>query len=150
MTPPGRPLRAACITLLTTGPGLAALVSAGVPAPASGGVTVEPHDGQALPYVEVQGTTDAEGERSNVTRTTSSTITMVVRAERLAQAEAIADVVVAQLARRVSVSGQTTVLGSLDLYGPAYRDAGIDAGPQVWSLPVRLRYALFQSASPTE
>lgn len=154
-------LRKACIALLTTGAGEAALVAAGVASPAAGGVSVEPEQGQRLPYVEVQGATEVETDRSTSTRSTSSTITMVVRAARLSDAESVAAVVVQTLGRRIDVPGLdgpgasaegfTNTAGTVDLNGPAYRDEGDAGGSRaVWSIPLRFRYQLTQSASSNE
>lgn len=149
MTTPGPALRSAVVALLTQGAGAAALVAAGVPTPGEGGVTVSAAPGQPLPYVEVQGTTSPEAERSTSTRSTSSTITLVARAHSLDQAEAIAAVLVEHLARRFLVAGSTNAGATLDLDGPAYEEDRAQR-PPVWAYPVRLRYALYQTALPGE
>lgn len=154
MTPTADPLRRAAVALLTAGDGAAALVAAGVAAPEAGGVAVEPAQGAALPYVEVQGTTEVEGGRSDTTRQTSVTLTLVVRADKLGPAEAVARALVDVLGRRFPVAAagddaEIQVLSaSIDLYGPAVQDP--PPGRRPWGLPVRFRYQLSQPAPASE
>ena len=70
MTPASEALRDVAIERLTTGAGAAALLAAGVGAedsraPGEGGVTTAPDGAAPLPYVEVQGVTEAELPRAS-------------------------------------------------------------------------------------
>lgn len=154
MTPAANPVRLAATARLTAGDGAAALLAAGVGAgdsrpPGAGGVTTSPDDAPAFPYVEVQGTTEVEGLRSDRTRSSSVTLTLVCRSTSRAEVEAVARVVTELLGRRFALGGELQMTGaSVDLYGPAYRENPPGARP--WSLPVRLRYTVYQSADPGE
>ena len=165
MTPIAPALRIAATALLTGGAGAARLAAVGVGAgdslaPDAGGVSVSPEQGQDFPYIEVQGTTEVETGRSDQTRTSSVTLTLNCRAVRRHGVERLANVVVDLLAGRFEVpdaldeddellhrGGQMTD-ASLDLYADALREPPPGARP--WSLPVRLRYTLIQSADPGE
>jgi hypothetical protein len=149
MISPDTPLRTAAVARLTSGAGSAALVAAGITSPANGGVTTAPDEpAPALPYVEVQGTTMVEGGRSDCTRSLFTTLTLSARGATLPQAEAIAAVLVSQLATRYEVTGFEMAHAVLDLYGPPFREP--PPGSRPWSLPVRFRYTLHQSAAAGE
>lgn len=145
MTPAAVPLRAAAVALLTEGAGASALSALNVN---SGDVTVSGAEGRSLPYVEVQGGTEPEGERSDQTRSTAPTLTFVVRAATLTTAEKIGAVLVSLLASRFAVEGMDVTGAALDNWGPPFQDP--PPGSRPWSLPVRFRYTVYQPADPGE
>ncbi|PAP79619.1 hypothetical protein B1759_14965 [Rubrivirga sp. SAORIC476] len=157
MTSTAPPLRLAAIARLTSGAGAAALVAAGVASPAAGGVAVDPEQGSDLPYVEVQGATEVETQRSDTTRSVTATLSMVARASTLAGAEAIVQVLVNQLGRRFAVPDDAEgtsateiqmTAATLDLNGDPFREPPPGARP--WGIPIRFRYTLYQPAAPGE
>ena len=153
------PLYTAAYAALTTGAGAVALVAVGVVDPAgtsaeTGGVTVAPSQTQARPYVEFGMITEVEALRSNVTRSGDLTLTCVARADTQGQAKRIAAILVERLTRRLALAGTPGDVATpyvtnarLELNGPTRREPG---EPAVYSHPVRVRYAVHQSAPPTE
>lgn len=162
MIPASGLIHNAAFDALTTGEGLAKLKAAGVKNPAgtggkAGGVTVNPADGQALPYVEFGQGTEADRDRSTDTRSSDVTLTSTIRAKSLNDCHAIAKVLVEETVRVLPL-GEAADEGrpadgtepyvtdaTLDLYGPGIEDGG---DSPVWTMPVRVRYRVFQPEPP--
>lgn len=127
------------VAALNANPAKAALQALGVVFPA--GITVNPAQGQGLPYVVVGSDTESQEAGAKDGVATDVTHTLTVYAETQGRAKDIASAVVTGLMSRRTLAGTPYVLAAtLDAYGPPVRQSGTTA----WGVLLRLRYSTEQ------
>lgn len=107
-------------------------------------VTVEPSQGQALPYLVLTGPTEAERGKTSTSAFSDATVSLTAFAATLDRAMDLAEAAAAALADRdspLTASGFTVAGARLDLLGPPQRDPGTEAA-RPWGVPLRVRYTV--------